>query len=199
MDKILAAAKFIASRRRSRAQLDALPADIAPTSEADGYRVQRALHDLMRPQLGAVVGYKIGCTSKVMQEYLDIPHPCGGGVFEKGVHDSGVKLSASDYVRVGVECEIAVKLARNLLPTEQPFTAEWVGEAVEAYYPAIEIVDDRYVKWETAGAPTLVADDFFAAACVLGRPVARGRAPNVREVAGSVRINGAVAGKGTGA
>ena len=42
-------------------------------------------------------------------------------------------------------------------------------EAIEAYHPAIEIVDDRYVKWETMGAPTLVADDFFAAGCVLGR------------------------------
>ena len=199
MDRILAAAKFIASRRRSRAQLDALPADIAPTSEADGYRVQRALHDLMRPQLGAVVGYKIGCTSKVMQEYLEIPHPCGGGVFERGVHDSGVKLSASDFVRVGVECEIAVKLARDMLPTEEPFTAEWVGEAVEAYYPAIEIVDDRYVKWETLGAPTLVADDFFAAACVIGEPVARSAAPDLLKVTGRAIINGKEQGRGTGA
>jgi 2-keto-4-pentenoate hydratase len=199
MDKILAAAKFIASRRRSRAQLDALPADIAPTSEADGYRVQRALHDLMRPQLGSVVGYKIGCTSKVMQEYLEIPHPCGGGVFEKGVHDSGVKLSASDFVRVGVECEIAVKLARDMLPTEEPFTAEWVGEAVEAYYPAIEIVDDRYVKWEALGAPTLVADDFFAAACVIGEPVARSAAPDLLKITGRAIINGKEEGRGTGA
>src|ERR1044072_100981 len=124
MDKILAAAKFIATARRSRAPLAALPADCIPANEADAYTVKRAL-------------------------------------------DSGVKLAASDYVRVGVECEIAVKLARDLLPPEQPFTAEWMGEAVEAYYPAIEIVDDRYVKWETAGAPTLVADDFFAAGCVL--------------------------------
>jgi 2-oxo-3-hexenedioate decarboxylase/2-keto-4-pentenoate hydratase len=199
MDKILAAAKFIATARRSRAPLAALPSDCIPASEAEGYKVQRALHDLMRPQIGSLVGYKIGCTSKVMQEYLDIPHPCGGGVFEKGVHDSGVKLAASDYVRVGVECEIAVKLARDLLPTEQPFTAEWVGEAVEAYYPAIEIVDDRYVKWETAGAPTLVADDFFAAGCVLGAPVARSAVPDLLKVAGRAIINGKEAGRGTGA
>jgi len=106
MDKILAAAKFIATARRSRAKLDAPPADFIPASEAEGYQVQRALHDLLRPQVGSLVGYKIGCTSKVMQEYLEIPHPCGGGVFEKGVHESGVKLAASDYVRVGVECEI---------------------------------------------------------------------------------------------
>lgn len=199
MDKILAAAKFIATARRSRAPLAALPSDIVPADEAEGYQVQRALHDLMRPQLGSLVGYKIGCTSKVMQEYLDIPHPCGGGVFEKGVHDSGVKLAASDYVHVGVECEIAVKLARDLLLPEQPFTAEWMGEAVEAYYPAIEIVDDRYVKWETAGAPTLVADDFFAAGCVLGAAVARSAVPDLLKVAGRAIINGKEAGSGTGA
>src|ERR1044072_3806020 len=119
MDKILAAAPFIATARRSRAPLAALPSEIVPPDEAESYQVQRALHDLMRPQIGSLVGYKIGCTSKVMQEYLDIPHPCGGGVFEKGVHDSGVKLAASDYVRVGVECEIAVQLAGGLFPTEQ--------------------------------------------------------------------------------
>ena len=145
-----------------------MPPDLAPRDEADGYRIQRAVHDLLLPHVGAMVGYKIGCTSAVMQQYLDIPHPCGGGVFAKGVHDSGAQLAAGDYVRVGVECEIAVKLARDLPPTEAPFTAEWVAEAIEAYYPAIEIVDDRYVKWETMGAPTLVADDFFAAGCVLG-------------------------------
>jgi 2-keto-4-pentenoate hydratase len=199
MDRILAAAKIIAAARRSRGKLDALPADIAPKDVAEGYRVQRALHDLMRPQVGALVGYKIGCTSKVMQEYLGIPHPCGGGVFEKGVHDSGVKLAASDFVRVGVECEIAVRLARDLSPAEQPFTAEWMGEAVEAYFPAIEIVDDRYVKWETLGAPTLIADDFFAAACVLGAPVPRNDAPDLLKVKGRALVNGKEAGSGTGA
>src|SRR5262249_50085001 len=104
MDKNLAAAPLIAPARPGPAKLGARPPDIVPTDEAEGYKVQRALHDLMRPQVGSLVGYKIGCTSKVMQEYLEIPHPCGGGVFEKGVHESGAKLAASDYVRVGVEC-----------------------------------------------------------------------------------------------
>ena len=47
--------------------------------------------------------------------------------------------------------------------------------------------------------PTLVADDFFAAACVLGLAVPRSGAPDVREVAGRALINGAETGKGTGA
>jgi 2-keto-4-pentenoate hydratase len=199
MDKILAAAQIIATARRNYAPLASLDLSLVPGDEAEGYRVQRAVHDLLLPQTGSLVGYKIGCTSAVMQQYLEIPHPCAGGVFAKGVHDSGAKLRHGDYVRVGVECEIAVRLARNLAPSEAPFTAEWMMEAIEAYHPAIEIVDDRYVKWETMGAPTLVADDFFAAGCVLGKAVARTAAPDLLAVEGRAIVNGKEVGRGTGA
>jgi len=199
MTDIRAAAKTIAAARRNRAPLPPLAPDAAPQTEAEGYRIQDAVHKLLAGELGALVGYKIGCTSPVMQQYLDIPHPCGGGVFAKGVFDSGATLSTGNFVRVGVECEIAVKLARDLALTEEPFTAEWVAESIEAYLPAIEIVDDRYVDWQTLGAPTLVADDFFAAGCVLGKPVARVGLPDVLHVAGRAFINGAEVGRGSGA
>src|SRR5471030_1245852 len=189
MTDILAAAETIAAARRSRTALAPLSVDAAPRTEADGYRIQNALHGLLEADFGARVGYKIGCTSPVMQQYLDIPHPCGGGVFARGVHHSGAVLNAKDFVRVGVECEIAVRLARDLAPSEAPFTAEWVGEAIEAYLPAIEIVDDRYVEWQTLGAPTLVADDFFAAGCVLGGAIARSAAPDLLHVIGRAIIN----------
>jgi 2-oxo-3-hexenedioate decarboxylase/2-keto-4-pentenoate hydratase len=92
-----------------------------------------------------------------------------------------------------------VRLGRDLAASEAPFTAEWVAEAVEAYLPAIEIVDDRYVDWQTLGAPTLVADDFFAAGCVLGKAVARSAAPDLLAVVGRALVNGDEVGQGTGA
>src|SRR5437899_11525273 len=119
MDKTLAAAQIIATARRNRTPLAALPPDLVPSDEAEGYRIQRAVHDLLLPYVGALVGYKIGCTSAVMQQYLDIPHPCGGGVFAKGVHRTGASLSTKDFVRVGVECEIAVRLGRDLAASEE--------------------------------------------------------------------------------
>lgn len=199
MDRILAAATTIAAARRNRTRLAALDDATVPRDEAEGYRVQRALHDLMLPVNGALAGYKIGCTSAVMQRYLDIPHPCSGGVFVRGVHDSGVTLPAAAYLQVGVECEIAVRLARDLPVSAAPFTQQTVADAIEAYHPAIEIVDDRYVKWKTMGAPTLVADDFFAAGCVLGPPIARAAAPDLLAVQGRAIINGVEAGRGSGA
>ena len=74
-----------------------------------------------------------------------------------------------------------------------------MAESIEAYHPAIEIVDDRYVKWETMGAPTLVADDFFAAGCVLGEAVARTKVPDLLKVVGRALVNGSEVGRGTGA
>ena len=99
------------------------------------------------------------------------------------------------------QCEIAVRLGRDLSPSQAPFTADTVGYAVEAYLPAIEIVDDRYQEWQSLGLPTLVADDFFAAGCVLGKPVARTAAPDLLllSVVGRAIISGVEAGQGTGA
>jgi 2-oxo-3-hexenedioate decarboxylase/2-keto-4-pentenoate hydratase len=199
MDKMLEAAKAIAAARRDRRPLQALEPDVAPRDEAEGYRIQDAVHAVLSADVGPLVGYKIGCTSAVMQRYLGIPHPCGGGVFAKGVHGSGVSLRHGDYVRVGVECEIAVRLARDLTQTGTAFTADTVAPAIDAYHPAIEIVDDRYADWRSIGAATLVADDFFAAGCVLGKPVSRAAAPDLLSVVGRATINGVEAGRGTGA
>jgi 2-keto-4-pentenoate hydratase len=199
MNDTLAVEEIIANARRNRTPLQPLAGDAAPRTEAEGYRIQDAVHELLSADFGALAGYKIGCTSTVMQQYLGIPHPCSGGVFARGIHESGASLSHKDFVRVGVECEIAVRLARDLAPSETPYTAEFVAQAIEAYLPAIEIVDDRYVEWQSLGAPTLVADDFFAAGCVLGKPVARSAAPDLLDVVGRAIINGVESGQGTGA
>lgn len=187
------AASIIAAARRARTPLAALPAGLAPLAEADGYRVQLAVHDILTAKGGPRIGWKIGCTSAVMQDYLGIPHPCAGGVFADGVHPSGVTLRHGDYVRVGVECEIAVRLGRDVTGEADAV------EAVEAYLPAIEIVDDRYADWRTLGAPTLIADDFFAAGCVLGTAVPRAQAPDLLAVIGRAILNGTEVASGSGA
>ena len=198
-DSLRHAAQLIAAARNSLEPLPALPQQVTPQSIEDGYRVQTEVHQLLAPGLGPLVGYKIGCTSEVMQQYLAIPHPCAGGVHARGVHQSGAVLSAANFVRVGVECEIAVRLGKDLDPGAAPFTRDSVTDAIECYLPAIEIVDDRYVKWETLGAPTLIADDFFAAGIVLGQPLARSAVADLTDVKGRTLINGREAGRGTGA
>jgi 2-keto-4-pentenoate hydratase len=77
--------------------------------------------------------------------------------------------------------------------------AESIKDAIEAYLPAIEIVDDRYADWRSLGAPTLIADDFFAAGCVLGAPMPVAQAPDLLAVTGRAILNGAEVARGSGA
>jgi len=123
MKKTLGAADTIAAARRNRRPLQPLAGDKAPQNESDGYRIQHAVHGLLSDDFGTLAGYRIGCTSPVMQQYLGIPNPCGGGVVAGGVHKSGVTLRSKDFVRVGVECESSVQLARDFEPSEAPSAA----------------------------------------------------------------------------
>ncbi len=199
MEKQLAIAEILAAVRVNGTALSVPSAATIPHDEADAYRVQEVLHNLLSPDFGAQVGYKIGCTSTVMQVYLGIDHPCAGGLYESGVHQSGVTLPYKNYIHVGVECEIAVRLASDVTAGDTLFTAESIASFVDAYYPAIEIVDDRYADWRSVDPRMLIADDFFAAGCVLGAPVARVNAPDLLSVDGRAIINGREVGRGTGA
>jgi 2-oxo-3-hexenedioate decarboxylase/2-keto-4-pentenoate hydratase len=67
---------------------------------------------------------------------------------------------------------MVVSLNADLGLKQAPFTSKTVAAAVGAVMAGMEIVDDRYVDYKTLDTPTLIADDFFDAGCVLGAPVA---------------------------
>ena len=199
-DRLARAAAVIAGRRLARTRLEALPPDIAPRDEGEAYRVQALVHErLAAGGHGPRIGYKVACTTKVMQDYLGIRSPCSAGLFSAGRHDGSAILDAGRYARIGVECEIAVRIGRDLVPAAAPFTRDTVVPAVAAAMPAIEIVDDRYVDWRTTPAATLIADDFFSAGSVLGAPVSPSVLADPAGLVGTTVINGVEAGRGTGA
>ena len=201
MDEYLReAAQFLADARLARRKFDGLPPHLRPADEAGAYDVQAALGQLLaRAGFGRPAGYKIGCTTTIMQRYLGIDHPCAGTVFASRIHDSGAAFAAQAFVHPGVECEIVVELALPLRTRDAPFDRDRVAAAVGTVRPAIEIVDDRYVDWRRIDAPTLVADDFFHGALVLGPPLAEWRALDLTRLAGTTRVNGVAVGTGRGA
>lgn len=193
------AAHVISEHRLSRRRLPALDPDLRPSDQASGYAVQHQLHGILsNAGLGPVVGHKIGCTTRVMQEFLHISNPCAGGVFERQVYRSPAALRHADWVRPGVECEMVVRLAADLPARQAPFTRDSVAHAVAAVMAGMEIVDDRYVDYKTLGTPTLIADDFFDAGCVLGAPVTDWYALDLAALIGVTRINGVEVGRGCG-
>jgi 2-oxo-3-hexenedioate decarboxylase/2-keto-4-pentenoate hydratase len=193
------AAGLLCANRRQHARFDRLPDELAPRDEAEAYAIQDALHaQLVEAGWGAVVGYKIGCTTQVMQRYLRIANPCAGAIYGSTVHREHGRLAHADFVRVGVECEIAVLLADDLHALEGPIDRAAAARAIGACMAAIEIVDDRYVDYGSLGAPTLIADDFFGAGCVLGPAVTDFDPALLAEARASMRIDDRLVGSGVG-
>jgi len=193
------AARLLAEARLSRTRFAGLPDGRRPVDEAEAYEIQEALHRRIEDAgRGPVVGYKIGCTTPVMQRFLDIDSPCAGGVLQPGVRRRDGRFRHADFLQVGVECEIAVSLARDLPGADGPYDRYNVGEAVGACMAAIEVVDDRYENYRMLDPLTLVADDFFHAGCVLGTPVQDWRRLDLAALAGRMTINGAPVGSGRG-
>jgi 2-oxo-3-hexenedioate decarboxylase/2-keto-4-pentenoate hydratase len=193
------AAGLLCEARLRRQPFAGLPDRCRPEDEAAAYAIQDALHGkLCAVGQGPRVGYKIGCTTPIMQRFLGIDNPCAGGVLAPNVQHREGSFRHGDFLRVGVECEIAVALARDLPASGAPYDRHGVGAAVGASMAAIEIVDDRYEDDRALDAPTLVADDFFHAGCVLGQPALSWRELDLAALAGRMTINGEQVGSGQG-
>ncbi|HVY04877.1 MAG TPA: fumarylacetoacetate hydrolase family protein [Burkholderiales bacterium] len=193
------AARRLLDQRLALQPITDLPEAIRPRNEGEGYALQRSLNDLLTAAgMGPQAGHKIGCTTPVMQKFLGIPNPCAGVVFERTVLRNSATVPRSGFVRLGVECEIAVELARDLTPAGAPVDRESAAASVGAVMASMELVDERYANFRTLGVPTLIADDFFDSGCVLGDPVRDWRGLELDKLTGVAYLNGAEAGRGAG-
>jgi len=187
-----AADTIIAARRAARglAPLGAL----APADEEAGYAIQRE----MAGRLGALppAGFKIGATGRQMQAYLGIASPIAGFVRAGDVHASPATLRFADFIRPGVECEIGVRLGRDL--PAGPCTQTEAEAAVADVFPAIEIVEQRYEDMSRLHTPTVVADQMFHRAGVIGAPCPDWRVLDLAVVAGRMTVGGTLHGEGLG-
>jgi len=158
------AAAALREIRLKRGVVRPLPVSIAPRTEADGAAAQFALARLMGADPCA--GFKIGATGKRMQEYLGLSGPAAGFMEAATVFRGDGAVRFSDCIKPGVECEVAVRLARDLPPGS--YTKDSVAGAVGEFVAGIEVVENRYDDLKTLGTPTLIADQVYHVAAVLG-------------------------------
>lgn len=193
------AAALLVTSRLAHTFFERLPEACRPRTEDDAYLVQDAVHaKLTAAGGGAFTGHKIGCTTRVMQEYLGVANPCAGGVREETVRRLEGTFAQSELLRIGVECELAVVLGEDLDLASAELGRDRVGRAVGSVAAAIEVVEDRYADYPSLDTPTLVADDFFGAGCVLGEPREDWPELDLAAVEGSMSINGRHVGSGIG-
>ena len=154
-------AEKLVEDHRGRRRFEAFAAAYGITTVAQAYAAQREFVAL-RTGNSPVAGYKVGLTSQAMQAQCGLDAPVSGIITARNVLQSTATLALKDFVRLGVEIEIAVRLKRDVAPGDD------IAAAVEAVAPAMEIVDNRNCDYATLDGLSFIADNGWHQAIVLG-------------------------------
>jgi 2-oxo-3-hexenedioate decarboxylase/2-keto-4-pentenoate hydratase len=198
--RIEQAAQFLLAEHQVRKPFGPLPTACAARTVEEAYAVQEAFCTLMAPTHGAVAGYKIALTTPVMQQMVGFHEPVSGSILAQRLHQSPCTIRSADYGHLGIECEIAVRLAAELPAAQAPYSREQVADAIGALMVAFELIDDRHADYTQFASHILsgLADNAWNAGIVLGPPATEWRKVDLAAAHGTMVINGAVVGEGDG-
>ena len=167
----------------------------------DAYAIQSAQ---MAQKLAAgrkIIGWKIGLTSKVMQDALGIDTPDSGVLYDDMLFTTGDTVPVGRFIQPRIEAEIAFLMKA---PLHGEVTREDVLAATGAVMPSLEILDTRILRTDPAtGQPRrifdTVSDNAANAGIVLGDARHAPDAFDLRWTGAIVRKNSEVVATGLGA
>ena len=160
----------------------------------DAYDVQDRYVALLRAAHGEPMGYKVGLTSKAMQNFCGIDHPIAGVMLAGRALQSGASVRRADYGRLGLEFEIAVRVKSDMPASAN--TAAAVASHVDGVGAAIEVVDDRAADYTGLDVRSVVADNSWNAGFVAASFL--GQWPELEPLRGKATRDGASVGEGYG-
>ena len=147
-------------------------APIAPLSEtypsidlADAYAIQLAGVNLHTAVGAGIGGWKVGLTSKAMQQMLGVDQPDFGHLLDYMRVDEGTRIASSDLIWPRAEPEIAFELDTDL--RGPGVNAADVMAATAYLIPALEVIDSRVRDWKIKLVDT-IADNASCGRYVLG-------------------------------
>lgn len=142
---------------RSSGRSFRLPADC---TAAEAYALQAEVGRLREQRGEAIIGYKVGCISRTIQQQLGISGPLFGRLFATECLPCGSSISSARYPNLAIEGELAVRLGPDM--TNAPDAANGF-QGVVSIFPIIEL--HRASLPRTAAE--LVADNGMQAGFVL--------------------------------
>ena len=200
-DEIEAAAMALFSAEITGRQMGLLSQAFPDMSLDDAYAVQRALVAKREETGRKITGWKIGLTSRAMQDALKIDTPDSGVLFDDMHFDSGASIPQGRFIQPRVEAEIAFVMKSDLGGAAG---RDEVLAATDYICPSLEILDTRIVRTdpETGVARKIVdtiSDNAANAGLVLGSERHDPAAVDMRWVGVIVTRNGVVEETGLGA
>ncbi len=168
--QIAALAATLAAGRRSRKPMD-VAAATAGLTEADAYKVQFAVHDIVAASGDKVAGWKVALTLPQQYEPLKLSGPVFAAIYQSGIRQSGAAFEPGWPIKPGIEPELVARMAKDAPAGGTPYTADSIRPFVAALHCGMELVDNRYVDVGKMSGPARIADNVLQAACVIGTEV----------------------------
>jgi 2-keto-4-pentenoate hydratase len=190
------AAETLLAAHEANLKFEPLAAPAAPATIADAYDIQQKYVALLRGAHGDAIGYKVGLTSAAMQAFCGIDHPIAGVVLARRLHESGATVRRSDFGRLGLEFEIAVRIKSDIPVARMPYTAEAIRPHIGGVCAGIELVDDRSADYSSLDVLSLVADNSWNGGIVLSAFATQW--PDLESVLGRASKDGVAIGEGHG-
>lgn len=162
----------------------------------DAYHISLRMLERRQADGEAVIGKKIGVTSKAVQDMLDVRQPDFGYLTDAMVVSSGEPVSTAQLIAPRAEGEIAFVLKKDI--SGPSVTNADVLAATECVMPCFEIVDSRIRDWQIRIQDT-VADNASCGLFVLGDQALSPRDVDLVTCGMVVEKNGALLSTGAGA
>ena len=199
-DRIRRAGEYLAAEYEAKRPLDIMLQEFAPRSQTEAYAIQDVFQSVMTAARGPEVGYKIAYTNAIMRERSGVAVPCSGKILFNGVLDSPASVRGDEFVRLGVECEVAVKLASDIPASDTPYSLSDIYDAIEWLAPSFEVIDSRQAADVEGRDPALkaISINISNAGAVLGEPVLSWMDIDLPMRKGSLTVNGELVGEGVG-
>ena len=161
----------------------------------DAYRIQRASIQRRLDRGEALIGMKMGLTSRAKMEQVGVHSPIYGHLTSSMLLDDGGRLKVADHCHPRVEPEVAFILGADLVG---PVTADEALMAVDAICPALEVIDSRYRDFKfTLG--DVVADNASSSRFILGPARVKPDTVELGNLGMVMEINGSTAQIGSSA
>jgi 2-oxo-hept-3-ene-1,7-dioate hydratase len=186
---------------RSRRQTGLISQRHPQATLDDAYAIQSALIDRKLAEGRRRIGWKIGLTSRAMQQQLGIDTPDSGVLLDDMLFPHGATVPAGRFIQPRVEAEIAFLLAA---PLSGEITRQDVLNATAHVAPAFEILDTRIRRTDPATGRVrsiidTVADNAANGGIVLGPQRHPPHAVDLRWTGAIVTRDGTVEETGLGA
>jgi 2-keto-4-pentenoate hydratase len=134
-----------------------------------------AVQDAMLADLGHRSGsWKLGATNFTAQRNLNLGRFFSGLIPPERVLRAPASLDRHALKPAGIECEVIVRVGRDLPLRDAPYSPDEAMAAVETVHPGFEIPETRFSVLGAEGPFALLADNGAAGYAIVGegRPIA---------------------------